>query len=368
MNQSYRFLKSFFLLFFLLLFLKNVYAIEYNNIGGKPAFPRPDNPRSESIFIHATTPGASIDEGVYVINNSSTKKTLLLYAADSTKSTDGGYACKQFAEPQTNVGTWITLEKSEVTLEPNSKELIPFTISVPASADVGEHNGCILIQEKEINRTMKPGVNLSLRTGMRVLLIMPGNIIRSLVVQEFQVEKLENGKIVIHTGVENKGNVSVDADIKVLVTGLWNNLIVKFGGGYSILRDDISRLNFELNKPFWGGWYSATFTGSYSDGQQKIELPKTHASFFSWPTLEATLIYIFVTLLIVISILWRFISRRRSKQLLKKWVNYHPMSGEDIQAIARKYEVSWKLLAKMNKLKAPYVISPHTTLKVPPQK
>ena len=33
-------------------FTTNVFAIEYGGFGGKPAYPRADNPRTESIFVH----------------------------------------------------------------------------------------------------------------------------------------------------------------------------------------------------------------------------------------------------------------------------------------------------------------------------
>lgn len=35
-----------------------VSAIEYGGFGGRPAFPREDNARTESIFIHTLDPGA----------------------------------------------------------------------------------------------------------------------------------------------------------------------------------------------------------------------------------------------------------------------------------------------------------------------
>lgn len=127
----------------------SAFAIEYGGFGGRPAYPRADNPRTESIFVHTLEPGAVQKEGVTVINNSSETKTVLVYAADSTPSTGGAFACKQFAEEQKDVGSWIKLEKSEIKLPAGSTQLVPFTITVPLNAGVGEHNGCILIQEKK---------------------------------------------------------------------------------------------------------------------------------------------------------------------------------------------------------------------------
>lgn len=38
-------------------FTNSLHAIEYGGSGGKPAYPRPDNKRTESIFIHTLEPG-----------------------------------------------------------------------------------------------------------------------------------------------------------------------------------------------------------------------------------------------------------------------------------------------------------------------
>jgi len=40
------------------IFITPTHAIEYGGFGGRPAFPRADNARTESIFIHTLEPGA----------------------------------------------------------------------------------------------------------------------------------------------------------------------------------------------------------------------------------------------------------------------------------------------------------------------
>ncbi|MBU4455005.1 DUF916 domain-containing protein, partial [Patescibacteria group bacterium] len=127
-------------------FASSVFAIEYGGFGGRPAYPRADNSRTESIFIHTLKPGDIQEEGVLTVNNSAERKTMLVYAVDSTPSTGGAFACEQLAEVKDDVGAWITLAKSEVALDPGTNELVPFTITVPKNAGVGEHNGCIIIQ------------------------------------------------------------------------------------------------------------------------------------------------------------------------------------------------------------------------------
>lgn len=124
------------------------------------------------------------------MNNTQEKKTFLVYASDSTPSTDGAFACKQFTEEKKDVGSWIELSKTEVTLDPGTNQIVPFTITVPKNAGVGEHNGCILIQEKkDAPKDEQAGMSLSVRTGIRVAITIPGELQRKLEIAGFSLEK-----------------------------------------------------------------------------------------------------------------------------------------------------------------------------------
>lgn len=360
-----------------LLPLVSAQAIEYGGFGGKPAYPKADNPRTDSIFIHTLEPGATQEEGVLVVNNSPEPKTMLVYAADSTPSTGGAFACKQFAEEKTDVGAWITLTNSEVTLDPGTNETIPFTIRVPENASVGEHNGCILIQEKKTKIQGQTGAILSVRTGLRVAITIPGQIIRKLQIIGFTVTPQQDG-FVFHPMVKNTGNVSIDANPQVVTHYFFGLTHMTQGGQYPILRNTTSEWNFELKKPFWGGWYRSNFSVEYDENPEaglgiKSGKPLTMLTgpsvwFFSFPTPRALGIELAVLLLIVFAALLLWLSRKRKNLIKKTWVEYEIKPSEDINMLAQRFNVSWKLLAKINKLKPPYELNPGTKIKAPPDK
>jgi len=78
-----------------------------------------------------------------------------------------------------------------VTLKPATNQVIPFVIHTPANADVGEHNGCILIQEKKPKSSIdQVGVSLSMRTGIRVAITIPGELQRKLEIIGFTVTRV----------------------------------------------------------------------------------------------------------------------------------------------------------------------------------
>ncbi len=352
-------------------------AIEYGGFGGRPAYPRADNPRTESIFIHTLEPGAIQKEWITVINNSSEAKTVLVYAADSTPSTGGAFACKQFSEEQKDVGSWVKLEKTEIKLNAGTTLLIPFTITVPTNAGVGEHNGCILIQEKKAKKDDQPGVNLSIRTGLRVAITVPGDIERKLEVMGFDYKR-QNGGIVLHPQVKNAGNVSIDADVSVITRYFFGVKYAEQGGQYPVLRWETSDWNFDLKKPFWGWLYRSSFSVSYdpnpeaqvwsnTDGKL-VTLDGPTVWFITLPTLLWFIVELIMVALLGILVFLYIVARRREQWVINHWVKYTLKSNTDITTLAADHDVSWKLLAKVNRLKPPYTLKKGDTLKVPPHK
>ncbi len=353
------------------------WAVEYGGVGGRPANPRSDNPRTESIFIHTISPGEEVLDAVKVLNNTAEQKTLLVYAVDSAVSSGGAFACAQQVDAKDSVGSWITLSKSEVVLPSLAYEIVPFTLKAPSTASVGEHNGCIIIQEKkEVPAEQQSGIQLSFRTGLRVAALVPGAIVRDLAIAGFSVESKQGGDFILKPSLQNKGNVSVDADVQVETVSFYGTKIASHGGEYPILRGEESDWNFELKKPFWGGFYKSSLSVRYGDnpsalvgqdvsGNDKV-LVGPSVWFWSTPTIGALAIEISI-LLILLGLLLLVIRRYRMKrQIQHEWVEYMVKTGETINSIAERYGISWKLLAKANALQAPYVLVAKQKIKVPP--
>ncbi len=357
-----------FIFFLILASTLGTQAIEYGGIGGRPAYPRKEEPKSDNVFIHNIKENQVINEGIKVVNNTNVTKTLMLYPADYIPSSDGGFACRQLLEKQIAVGTWIKLDKAEVTLEPMSSEIVDFTITTPSSLDAGEHNGCVLIQEKKNTEKIKSGINLSIRTGLRVLLTMPGNLIRKLELLSFKIQMNDKGNYYLIPEIRNTGNVSVESNVKVLTTNLFGMKHFEHGGKYSILKHDTARWNFELIHPFWGGIFKSKVTVSYNNGSKDIFLEKPSITFFVIPSIKALIIYalsIIPLLLLTLIKLFGFLTIKKAR---KTWTKLTVTTGDSLTSIAKKHQVSWRKLAKVNKIKAPYSLSSGDTLLVPLKK
>lgn len=367
---------------FLILFVlsgNTAFAAEFGNIGGKPARPRADNPRSQSIFVHEINPGSAIEDAIEVVNYTESTRTLLIYPTDSVVSTGGAFGCAQKIDQPKDVGTWVTMSRGEVTLAAGETTIIPFTVTAPQRANVGENNGCIVVQEKtnETQDIDSEGgrVALSFRTAIRFAVWIPGDIEKGLKILGYAATKEENRTYTLKPRVQNFGNVSVDAQLKTDTSSIIGTDRKTTDQNYPILRGGTSDWNIEYKPNFWGGFYKSFFTVTYdtnienflgeSTDKNEETLQSQTIYFFVAPHPIAALIEIGVFIAIAYG-LWRlFIIWKRRRKVAEEWRIIIIEEQSDIVTFAEKYAVSWKLIAKVNKLKAPYILRPGDAIRVP---
>jgi hypothetical protein len=347
-------------------------AIESGGIGAIPANPQANNPRTKSIFVYEAKPNSVKTDAVKVINNSNTQKTIKVYAVDSQHSSDGAFACAQAVEAKKDVGSWVQLDKNEITLDAGKTEEIPFTVTVPANAETGEHNGCIAIEDvRAPKQQMENGIVLSFRSALRVAVTFPGKIEANLDFTNLIVNQ-QKDKIVVSPILKNAGNVSVDATIKISLNTLLNHKKAESEGTFVVLNKDESRFNIELSRPFWGGWYKLKSEATYAPLQQNPSgnAPKSATNsksqtLFIAPHPTALLIYAILLVVLVASISYIVWRQRQLTNLRQDTVEYKVRAGDDIQVLAEKLAIDWRKLAKLNNLKAPYSLQVGQVIRVP---
>lgn len=355
-----------------LLFIPNLVSAQTGSIGGRPAKPNPNNQRTQSIFVHELQPGAVKEDAIEVVNNTDTTKEVEIYSVDSVPSSGGAFACAQAAESSTNVGSWIQISASSATLQAKEKKIVPFTITVPNSAETGEQNGCIVLQEKK-SPTFQGGIGLNFRTAIRVAILVPGEINKSIRAESLGVQ--QNGKfVIISPVVKNVGNVSLDTEVTTRLQTVLGTATTQINT-FPVLRDQLTSWNFEFKKPFWGGFYKAGYSLSYDQSQKGyIGSPKSQPQtidgqnkwFFVVPHPAALLLYAAIIIGAVVVVISLRKKKKQHHAVQVSWATYSVGKNETLVEIAKKHNVSWKKLATVNKLKAPYHLSVGQTLKVPP--
>lgn len=353
-------------------------AVDYGGIGGRPAHPQADNPRTQSIFIYELEPGHHVTDGVQVFNSTQQVQEVSVYAVDSVLSSDGAFACAQQVEAKKDVGAWILLEQNAVSLAPNSSLVVPFTVTVPENAGVGEHDGCIAIQSaNDTSAASSGGVALSFRSAIRVAITVPGQIKKQLTLAGITLGGLQKGNTYRVTPMaKNDGNVSLDTTVNVKLVSALGMTVESAQGTYPVLPHSQASWNFELKRPFWGGLYRAWVLVSYN-GNANAELGKQQGSytvtkqlysqyFFATPQPLAAIIELAALLLICGLIVWLIVRSRRSRRVHKHWKVYDLEAGDTLESLAQDFHVSWRKIATVNKLKPPYNLHRGQKLKLPP--
>lgn len=351
-------------------------AIEYGGIGGKPANPQPGNVRTQSIFIFTLKPGEGSDDGVKIFNNTKQSRTISVYPVDSQLASGGAFSCAQKVEQKKDVGGWITMSQDKVTIPAGQSQVVPFTVTVPAKVDVGEHDGCIAMQDSSSdNKSDKGGVVLSFRSAIRVAVTIPGKIVKQLQILSITTHRTDGGNIIVAPTLKNTGNVSLD-------TKLTSSLAPILGAGrssnistYPILPRSSASWNFELKRPFWGGLYHATVKATYSTdpasglgakGGNLKTISLSSGMFFIAPAAGALVIELIVLVLILAAAAWLLRQRIHHHKVRRHWESYTVKDGDTINKVAKRFDVSWKRLARANKLRAPYALETGRRLRVPP--
>ncbi len=351
-----------------------VVLAEQGDVGGRPANPDKNNPRSSDIFIYDIKPGGARTDGALVVNNTDKVKTVSIYATDGIASNTGAMTCRQQVEPRETVGSWITLDKPEVTLEPRSKQVVNFTINVPDKVDVGEHNGCIVYQVKDQEAVTQGNLRIQTRSATRVAITVPGRLHKNVDITELNFTRKDNSHTYELT-LKNTGNVSVDTITTITLDGLFGRNYFKNFGQYPALPGESLYINYSNDRlPVWGGFYWVKGDIKYDTRPGVFGvLDKNH---ITSKTADRKLVFVmphvyiligwFILLVALLTLSFiAYYRHKRREDALRNWSNHTIKLGETLRSIAAKQDVDWKYLAKVNDIKPPYDIKSGDKIKVP---
>lgn len=166
-------------------------------------------------FQPLLTPGVPVNDSVTITNKTDAPLNVELYTADAFNTEQGGYASRPPNEPKREMGAWITLSASAVTVVPHSAADVQFTITPPLDATPGDHAGSIVAVNTEASVSRNGSVNIRAidAVGTRVYGRVSGPLTRSL-----EVTSLDVGTSSGVSGLFG-GPVDVDVTYKVVNTG-----------------------------------------------------------------------------------------------------------------------------------------------------
>lgn len=345
------------------------------HVGGGPARPDENNPRTQSIFIHELDLGESAEDTALVINNTDEEKVVRLYAVDGIATNTGALTCKQLSEDKTGAGKWLDVSESEVTLAPKERKEVDFTITVPEKADVGEHNACLVYQVKQDDdqSVQEGGVSIQTRSATRVAVTIPGDLKKELILEDFAID-FANGRHIYKTDVANIGNVSVDALVGVTLRGMFGDTAFEASEQFPMVPRVTQIVQYKNDSlPLFGGFYTAEIKITYDKRPGIFNVPLEDNDENLITLTEEKRIFIMphplllaaVILLLFAGLLWALWLIAARKKVNSQWEEYTVKKNDTVQSIAQARETSWKKLARVNSLKAPYALEAKTKLLVP---
>ncbi|MFJ1701947.1 hypothetical protein [Kitasatospora sp. NPDC088346] len=188
-------------------------------------------PDSRGTFSYAATPGALVKDHVAVWNYSDQPLTLRLYPADAFNTDSGGYDVLPEGRPSSAAGTWLKAAADSLTLPARSRQIVPFTLAVPADATPGDHPaGIVAALRQESKDAQGNAVTVDQRVGARVNIRVAGALRSELKVEDTRVayhpsaNPLGTGRTTVSYTVRNTGNVRLGGKQAVRVTNLFGSV------------------------------------------------------------------------------------------------------------------------------------------------
>lgn len=179
---------------------------------------RPGQPPGE-FFHPVLMPGKVSADTLTVANYTTAPITFHLYGADAFNTRDGGLSVRRRTDPKLDIGKWITLPYSELTVRARSAAVVPFSIRPPPQATPGDHVGGIVAEQTK-GTTSKAGsvpITVVQAVGVRVY----GRVVGPL------HPKLTLGQtsLALKSSSATQFGGSVTADVHFTVTNAGNSVL-----------------------------------------------------------------------------------------------------------------------------------------------
>ena len=154
------------------------------NFALQPVYYDPSQPLTKSYFIFDGTPGIVVKSQVRVTNTGTAKGSVALYPVDATTGQTSGAVYLNQNDPRKDVGVWLTLGKSQLTLNAGQSQIVPFQMIIPGTVRPGQHLGGIVAENLvETNSSQKNSaiqIKVKTLTIIAVQVNLPGTLVEQL--------------------------------------------------------------------------------------------------------------------------------------------------------------------------------------------
>jgi hypothetical protein len=181
--------------------------------------------KDRAHYAYSLAPGSTVTDAIAVVNRSDTSIKLRVYASDAFSTATGGIDLLPANKKPTDVGSWIAMKQSVITVAPQKSAIVPFTITVPEKATPGDHSGGVVTSL--VTGDGSSAVQLDRRLGSRLYLRVTGDLAPALTVTDVQAEfhgtlnPAAGGSTTVDYTVTNTGNVRLKAHQTVRIASVF---------------------------------------------------------------------------------------------------------------------------------------------------
>ncbi|MEU4556986.1 DUF916 domain-containing protein [Actinoplanes sp. NPDC023936] len=184
-------------------------------------------PGNRPFLTYDLTPGGTVTDYVAVTNLGTKEMTFTVYGSDAFTTSTGGYDLLPATHESTDVGSWVRLGATTVTVPARSRADIPFVLTIPANATPGDHAGGIVaaITTASADATGNT-TRVEQRVGTRLYLRVTGDLKPGLRVDGLRAAyrpawTMFTGDLELSYTVRNTGNTRITPGQAVTTEGLF---------------------------------------------------------------------------------------------------------------------------------------------------
>jgi hypothetical protein len=177
-----------------------------------PANRGDDDPNDGQWFVADAEPGTTTTLRARLQNLADVEQQVELYTVAMTVNDDDEAA---LGRPDEGVGTWGHFDEPTLVLPPSGDVIVPFTVSVPADAEPGDHIGAVVVESAPYQQG---SLAVLKRTASRLYVTVPGDASPGIEIESVDLDHdptLLARKATVTVSVRNTGNVRLAPTVTV---------------------------------------------------------------------------------------------------------------------------------------------------------
>jgi hypothetical protein len=333
---------------------------------------------NQSWFKFYEYPGTTVTDSILLRNLGNNTETVKLYAADATSNQAGSFSPKMENDQQKGLGNWTRLSANEVTLAPDETREVSFQIKIPQEIAPGQYFGSIIVEQinnecavsQAVSNSCEGNIQIKTRTGNRIYLTIPGETKHDIKLQNLRWKKTDSNSVHFTFNFVNNGNIAFEPRAVIQLYDNWGNKISTLESklGKSLPMTSISpSMEWKYGQNFGDFtakveiYYLEQDQGRFDNLRGTVLNEKDEVKIFIFPWLLFVWGISLTVLLSSVYFARKFLIRRQ----LRHCFDYTVEKDQNLIDLAERFQVKWKTIARINKLKAPYVLHENQLLKIP---